>query len=176
MARRPLADDPPLRDRINRWKSAIRRGAEAFRDELNKASGAGVEHAMGNSPNEDAYAEAASAIARMEYIDRGGRAPAIRVEKRAREAAIEFIESLGRLNIPAPSVGPSPDHGVAMSWTFNTPEGELEIDVVFLDWYRIEYREGFAERDGFSEQTILDSLQQLRERLLRAMDAAQHAA
>ena len=118
----------------------------------------------------DAYDATAIAIARMDQVPRFG------VDKRAREAAIQFVGSLRRFNIPVPDVGPSPDGGVAMTWTFDPPGGKLEVDVVFLDWHRMEYREGFAERDGFVEETMLDDEEQLRKRLLRAMDTAQHVA
>jgi hypothetical protein len=146
--------DPPLFRRI---LSAVRKGAEAFRDELVKT----------DMDPDDAYDAAVVAINKMEH------APRVRVDKRAREAASEFIRSLRWRKIPVPDVGPAPDGGVGMSWEFATPEGVLEIDAVVLDWCRVEYREGFAEREGFLEESKLDETQ-LRERLLRAM--AQHAA
>ena len=126
---------------------------------------------MGNVGQGGSFEAAVLAIGRMDYGP-------MRVDKRAKEAAIEFLQGLQRRNaaVPAPDVGPSPDRGVGMAWLFATSEGELEIEVVFLDWGRIEYREGFAERDGFVEQTMLDDPEQLHERLARAARAAHSPA
>jgi hypothetical protein len=164
MARRPLADDPPPTGPLGRLFKAVRRGAEAFREELTSAPGEGGRHSM-----DDPYQATIRAINAME------RAPRVRVDKRAREAAVDFIASLQRRKMPVPDVGPAPGGGIAMSWSFDTDAGELELDVVFLDWHRVEYREGYAERDGFVEEAVLDEAQ-LRERLQRAMGAAQPVA
>ena len=116
------------------------------------------------------YSATVLAIDRMENMPNGGH-----VEKSARQAAASFIWTLRNRRLPVPDVGPSPDGGVAMAWTFKTPEGELEIDAIFLDWARVEYREGFSERDGFLREAIIDEAA-LIERLFHAIDSTQHVA
>ena len=122
---------------------------------------------------DDPYDAALRAVDWLEYFEPQGSAMA--VDKRAREAARTFAESLRASGIPVPDVGPSPDGGVAMSWVFPTAAGDVEIDVVFLDWRWMEYREGFAERDGFTEEAVLADAQELHSRLLRAAQMIQRA-
>jgi hypothetical protein len=99
--------------------------------------------------------------------------PRVHVHTNALQAAVDFILSLRVKKIPVPDVGPSPDGGVAMSWTFEGPRGDIEVDVVFLDLRRIEYREGFAARDGFLSDLVLDDEEDLRGRLLKAWESAE---
>lgn len=175
MARRPVAADPPSFSRIGRFLSALRQGAAAFRAELNNPLALGVNHIVGNRSHEDPYTATIRAIEDMGSLER--RTPRLRVDKNAVAAARHFVGLLRSKNMPVPDVGPSPDHGVAMSWSFETPKGsQFEVDVVIRDWKRIEYREGFAERDGFEKELTLGDTDEVRERVLRAMQTAQRVA
>jgi hypothetical protein len=161
MGNRLPADDPALGAALMRLMNALKRGAEAFRDEWNSAADKRVQLGMA-----DLYDKAALAIDQM----RKGMAPRFVMDKGAIQAATDFISMLRTHHMRVPKIGPSPDGGVGMSWVFGTREGRpFEIDAVVLDWNTIEYREGFADADGFTVDTILRSTKELQQRLLEAL-------
>ncbi len=161
MGNRLPTDDPALGAVLMRLVNALKRGAEAFRDEWNSPPERRVQPSM-----DDLYDRADRALDQM----RRTLPPRFVMDKGAIQAATDLISMLRTHHLRVPKIGPSPDGGVGMSWVLGTREGRpLEIDAVVLGLDTIEYREGFADADGFRVDTILRSIKELNQRLLEVL-------
>ncbi len=148
-----------------RFIHALRRGAEAFCGEWNSVTERQVQP---SSMNGDAYDQAYSAIQAMRKS-----APApLKPEQSAINAASNVISLLREKHLGVPRIGPSPDGGVGMSWELTSGGRVLEVDAVVLDWGKIEYREGFADADGFRVDTVLPDIKDLSVQLVKVLQAA----